>query len=202
MEDNSVSDSDSTQVRYCDVCGKETDRRPDGRCKLCMKAYLYEWRKKNPAKLRAINDKWGAANKQKVTDAEKALYARKRGEKILYAKAYYEANKEALKPKKAEWQKNNMDKIVVYCSRRRARKLNNGGELSADIHAKLLVMQKGKCACCGQPLNGKYHLDHIMPLALGGTNSDDNVQLLHPICNNQKAAKHPVDFMQERGFLL
>lgn len=197
-----MSNSDSTQLRYCDVCGKDTERRQDGRCKVCMKAYLYEWRRKNPAKLRAINDKWSEANKQKVIEYGKALYLRKREEKILYAKTYYEGNKEALKPKKAEWQRNNMDKIVVYCSRRRAKKLSNGGELSADIHAKLLVLQKGKCACCGQLLNGKYHLDHIMPLALGGTNSDDNVQLLHPRCNCQKSSKHPVDFMQERGFLL
>jgi len=28
------------------------------------------------------------------------------------------------------------------------------------------------------------------------------MQLLNAICNLQKHAKHPVDFMQERGFLL
>lgn len=45
-------------------------------------------------------------------------------------------------------------------------------------------------------------MDHIMPLALGGTNTDDNIQLLCPTCNRSKHAKHPVDFMQQRGFLL
>lgn len=40
-----------------------------------------------------------------------------------------------------------------------------------------------------------------MPIARGGSNTDDNVQLLCPACNLKKSAKHPVDFMQERGFL-
>lgn len=56
--------------------------------------------------------------------------------------------------------------------------------------------------CCGLPLGDNYHIDHIMPLALGGSNTDDNIQLLRQRCNNQKCAKHPVDFMQSRGFLL
>jgi len=41
-----------------------------------------------------------------------------------------------------------------------------------------------------------------MPLALGGANADDNIQLLRSTCNQQKHAKHPVDFMQQKGFLL
>lgn len=34
------------------------------------------------------------------------------------------------------------------------------------------------------------------------TNTDDNIQLLRKLCNHKKGTKHPVDFMQERGFLL
>lgn len=39
-------------------------------------------------------------------------------------------------------------------------------------------------------------------IALGGTNTDDNVQLLRAECNNFKRAKHPADFMRQRGFLI
>jgi 5-methylcytosine-specific restriction endonuclease McrA len=81
-------------------------------------------------------------------------------------------------------------------------KKETGGKLSSKLAARLFVLQKGKCACCLQPLGDDYHIDHIMPLALGGTNTDDNIQLLRAKCNLQKNAKHPVDFMQQRGFLL
>lgn len=60
----------------------------------------------------------------------------------------------------------------------------------------------GKCPCCKQPLGDEFHLDHVIPLALGGPNTDDNMQLLRKTCNLQKSAKHPVQYMQERGFLL
>jgi 5-methylcytosine-specific restriction endonuclease McrA len=63
-------------------------------------------------------------------------------------------------------------------------------------------LQKSKCACCGKSLKHSYHLDHIMPIALGGTNTDDNVQLLTPSCNLRKSAKHPDDWARENGRLL
>jgi len=83
-----------------------------------------------------------------------------------------------------------------------AKKRANGGYLSIGIIKKLFALQKGKCACCGIPLGDDYHLDHIMPISLGGKNNDWNVQLLRKLCNLQKQNKHPVEFMQSRGFLL
>ena len=65
-----------------------------------------------------------------------------------------------------------------------------------------MVLQKGLCPCCRKPLGNDYHMDHIIPLALGGSNGDNNIQLLRSECNLEKQAKHPVDFMQSRGFLL
>jgi 5-methylcytosine-specific restriction endonuclease McrA len=41
-----------------------------------------------------------------------------------------------------------------------------------------------------------------MPLKAGGTNDILNIQLLCKPCNLSKGAKHPIDFMQQRGFLL
>lgn len=197
-----MSEIDSTPPRYCNVCQCETERTKEGRCKPCKRAYLMRWRKENPDKLRIINDRWEAKNTQRVKDAERKRYLRLRSEKIAYAAAYYEKNKEALKPKKAEWQRKNLEKCLISDQKRRAIKANSKGVVSVGLRDKLFKLQRGKCACCGEPLGKNYHMDHIMPLALGGTNTDDNIQLLRQICNNQKHAKHPVDFMQQRGFLL
>jgi 5-methylcytosine-specific restriction endonuclease McrA len=91
----------------------------------------------------------------------------------------------------------------VYQQNRRKRAVAAGGKLSPNIRHKLIGLQRGKCACCRADLKKiKMNLDHIMPLALGGAHSDENVQLLCQPCNNQKYSKHPVDFMQEKGFLL
>ena len=74
--------------------------------------------------------------------------------------------------------------------------------LKYRIVQALLTLQRGKCAACGHLLAGDYHIDHIVPIALGGSNRDDNVQLLHSGCNLRKAARHPVEFMQSLGMLL
>lgn len=73
---------------------------------------------------------------------------------------------------------------------------------SKGLAERLFRLQRGKCACCKKPLGSDYHLDHIMPLALGGVNEDSNIQLLRAKCNMQKHTVHPVEFMQQRGFLL
>lgn len=47
-----------------------------------------------------------------------------------------------------------------------------------------------------------YPVELFIPLWMGGANTDENMQLLRAVCNMQKSAKHPIDFMQSRGFLL
>lgn len=85
---------------------------------------------------------------------------------------------------------------------KRAKIRENGGRLSPGLAKTLFSLQKGKCACCGLPLGNDFHLDHIIPSALGGANEDWNIQLLRRKCNMSKGAKHPLVFMQGKGFLL
>lgn len=42
----------------------------------------------------------------------------------------------------------------------------------------------------------------IVPLAKGGSDGPENIQLLCAPCNRRKSAKDPIVFMQENGFLL
>ncbi|UIF90885.1 HNH endonuclease [Cupriavidus sp. UYPR2.512] len=113
------------------------------------------------------------------------------------------ANPDLAREQSRAWFAANPDKRAEYEHNRRARKRQNGGKLSPGIKKKLFDLQGGHCACCREKFKiSDMHLDHIIPLALGGENSDDNAQLLCKPCNQSKYAKHPIDFMQERGFLL
>ena len=109
-----------------------------------------------------------------------------------YNAAWIAANPERYKARTVAWRKANLETRRVICQNYRARKRTNGGALSKDLAIKLLKLQKGKCPCCQQPLG----------IALGGSNTDENIQLLRNFCNKQKHAKHPIDFMQQKGFLL
>lgn len=58
--------------------------------------------------------------------------------------------------------------------------------ISQDL--KLLVWQRdaGRCVECGSHEELEY--DHVIPLAMGGSNTDRNLQLLCAVCNRRKGA--------------
>lgn len=196
------------ETKACSKCGEEkatTEFGKDTRCldllrsecKSCAKAATAAWRAAHPEKAKAANAKWRAANQDKARVANAA---------------WQKANPEKLQSCRAKWRESNPDYCAKYRAanpeakriidqNRRARKRAAGGKLSSGLAVRLFDLQKGKCACCKRPLGDDYHLDHIMPIVLGGTNTDDNMQLLRAECNLQKHAKHPVAFMQQRGFL-
>ena len=76
---------------------------------------------------------------------------------------------------------------------RRARKLQQLGIVSPGIERSLLDLQRNRCAApnCGKELGSTWHLDHVMPLSLGGLHDDANLQILCAPCNLRKGAKHP-----------
>lgn len=57
---------------------------------------------------------------------------------------------------------------------------------------------KGRCAICGQfiPYN-EFTVDHIIPLAKGGTNSEENLQCACKVCNLIKQDILPQDLMEK-----
>jgi len=202
---NPIPTSDEQTVKPCRKCGA-VDRTKSGACRSCQKQAVLRYQRSNPDRVKATAKKYYDKNKCKRVAAAYA-WNRQNPDKFKKNEAKWrEKNKDYIRIKAKEWQLKNPEKVKHMRIRgdhnRRTRLLSNGGELSSGIVKKLLNAQKGKCACCGKSLKGGYHLDHIIPLALGGKNSDDNVQLLTPKCNLKKGAKHPIDYMQSKGFLL
>ena len=137
------------------------------------KSHTAKWRAANPEKWRQSNRKSKQANQQKYTDKQRADYAL------------------------------NPEKYRVVERRRRA--LAKG---SAETHTPqdlvdIFAAQGGRCAYCRADLKRhKKHVDHIIPLARGGSNGRANLQYLCQPCNQSKSARDPVAFAQSIGLLL
>ena len=180
-------------MKTCAKCGEtkplfEFHAKPNSQdgmrasCKICWNAANKDWKKLNTDHVKSYQAKYRLENAQK-----------KKASQI----SWREKNREKENAQRRE----NPEKYRIHTHNRRAL-LKSLGKLTPGISIKLFELQKGKCACCKKPLGTDYHMDHIIPLALGGTNTDENIQLLRAKCNKQKGAKHPIDFMQQRGFLL
>lgn len=209
-----MAEQDSRAYRPCVKCG-EADRYKSGYCRPCAIAISAAWRTANPEKAKAVSDAYRAANLEKEKVRYAACRAANADKRRMAQAARRAADPERERAIKASWRAANPEKGKAYRQsaqeidarrirrhNREARKRDNGGTLSKGLSEKLFKLQKGRCACCGLSLGDGYHMDHIMPIALGGPNTDGNIQLLRQRCNNQKCAKHPIDFMQSRGFLL
>lgn len=189
-------------VKYigpCKKCGS-SDTRSDGTCRPCSNAYSKEYYKANKEKLLSASKAWAEMNRDRSREIKKKWADANKVKQRECIYKWKNANSERFKEKRKEWEKNNKNVLRIYCLNRR-RKIANG-KLSKTIVDDLMLKQNGRCPACRELLNEDYHLDHIMPIALGGKNEDSNIQLLHSRCNMKKNAKHPVDFMQSNGYLI
>lgn len=129
-------------------------------------------------------------------------YAAKKYTELKADPVKYEDHREYRKKKLRDWFEKNKDYAKLKWHERRARIKGNGGSHTSNDIQEILESQKHKCVACGVSIKSKRHIDHIIPLSKGGTNDKTNIQLLCPSCNIAKKDKHPIDFMQSKGFLL
>lgn len=137
------------------------------------RSHSQKWREANPDAWRESNRRSKQANQQKYTDRQRADYAL------------------------------NPEKYRTVERRRRAQIKGGGGTHTAADLEKIFAAQGGRCAYCRADLKRKKkHVDHIKPLAKGGSNGRANLQYLCAPCNHTKSARDPIDFAQSIGLLL
>ena len=190
---------------------KRVSRSKDGlksQCRVCHQGYSDEWATRHPEKREEISRRSKAKHRVKG---------------LATARAWKKDNKDKVRANRALWKKNNPDRfdaimrrgrkawkqrhpeaLLADSAKRRAMKRNARVSFSEDEILLLFKRQKGRCAnpWCRTKLAKRYHRDHITPLAAGGSNFIENIQLLCALCNTRKGAKDPVKHMQENGYLI
>jgi 5-methylcytosine-specific restriction endonuclease McrA len=59
------------------------------------------------------------------------------------------------------------------------------------LRERVIERDAGVCGLCGDPIpeGDAIHIDHILPVAHGGTNTLSNLQTAHATCNLRKGAR-------------
>lgn len=146
-------------------------------CKDCRRVVGSCWYKANTEKVNEKNRRWNEANKEKVAQA---------------ASRWVAQNPEKARANAREWQARNPEKMKaarrLQSVRRRALNRGAAGSFTVIEWNNLCVHYGNKCLSCGA-IDKPLTIDHVVPLAKGGSNSIENIQPLCQHCNNVKRTK-------------
>lgn len=171
-------------------------------CKTCFNKRQKQYKNANREQIIERSKQYRNSNREQIREHQNKYRHANKKQIIERNKQYRDSNRRLISERNKQYRKANPLKICIHSRNRKARKLNApGSHTEADI-AQLLILQKTKCAVCHCSIKNGYHVDHVIPLAKGGSNDKLNLQLLCPPCNLSKNAKDPIHFMQQRGFLL
>lgn len=207
----------SRMNKQCRRCGtwkpgedfRKASNRPDGLysyCKACHNAESRLYKQRNKEKIRQKSAEYNERNRERV-QAQKADYRQRNADKIrayhqkryqeqketINARnlAWYQQNKGRARRNGLSWRRRNPAKAAAIMHRRRSREYGNGGSYTATEWATLCQHYGNYCLCCGG--EGRLTPDHVLPLAMGGSNDISNIQPLCLTCNIAKGARH-VDY--------
>jgi 5-methylcytosine-specific restriction endonuclease McrA len=167
------------------------------------------WRTENPEKESSRKHRWRASN-QHVQDAATRRWRENNAEqRAETSRLWRERNKDRHDEATKRWRANNPERQketarlhksrleyrVRHAERQRARRAQ--GYIPLDEYLAWLDAQPRTCFYCDGDCASEYHIDHFVPLALGGWHALSNLTVACPGCNLRKGAKDPLDFMQE-----
>lgn len=139
---------------------------------------------------------WHKANRERILAEWKAKQTpESRAEAARRAREWARLNPERRVHGHRQWYLSNPDRAAATNLRRRARRRS----VPADTVSleELLQEQQGYCYLCTARINLDLQypdpmsasIDHVVPLARGGTGLRDNLRAVHLICNRQKGIK-------------
>lgn len=144
-------------------------------------------------------------NRDQILIDQNRNYRENNDSRRAWQRSYYKKNKDRIQASNKRWAENNPEAAAAASHKVRARRRAADGTFNRNDVVRLMRLQQMKCASCFSDFRksgkNRYHVDHIVPLARGGTNWPENIQLLCPGCNLRKSARDPYEFAASIGRL-
>ena len=189
----------------CKKCQSEAHAKyrnqPNYRAKATVLARI--WRQNHPEKQRVAGAKYRTAHPERVKAAKKRWaterYDVKYAAECRWAKEnpdkkraqgqrQYQKYRDKIRARHAAWEKANPLKCALRRHRRRAR-LHAANGFATETQVIARIEYYGElCYLCGKKWEA---IDHVIPLARGGTNWPANLRPICKSCNSRKGTKKP-----------
>lgn len=180
----------------------------DNYCSACKSAILKEWRVANPEKakahstrqrqeikndpmqsqqMRQYHQAYYQKHKERYAKQHKRRYAVHRDQILEGHRSRYKANRDRYLSISRAYRLANPHKTKVWSLRHWTRKKNAEGSHTPEEWKALCEWFGNKCLACGSA--ERLTIDHVVPLARGGTDYISNIQPLCHSCNCSKQDK-------------
>ena len=168
---------------------------PCDACKQARKEWAAVHYQKNKTKINAKYKKYYEANKEKIKE---------------YLREYNKENNEKLTAQKREYYQKNKDAHQAAMRRREIAK--RGTRVEKYTTQDVLDKWGTSCHICNEeidltaPRSPRFkgwqrglHLDHVVPVSKGGTDTLDNVKPSHALCNLNKFTSNIDELLAEKN---
>jgi 5-methylcytosine-specific restriction endonuclease McrA len=175
------------EVKLCIECGV-APRGKNSYCKECDAQRARGYYQRHKAERQEYHQK--RYQKAKTKKKRQARYQATAEQRKAASKKYYEEHRE----ERLEYFKSERGKAVNKSAalRRKARMLAQTEPSSPRWNrAQIIERDRSICYWCGQQVPPEdLHLDHINPIAKGGSDSAENVAVTHKLCNLTRPRKY------------
>jgi 5-methylcytosine-specific restriction endonuclease McrA len=138
--------------------------------------------------------RWQKKNEAHCLVYRKQYRAAHRSEHAAQMRHWREANPDEYRAAKDRYAQRHPDMLRASWRRRRCRKRNAPGSHTGHDVVAQHKRQRGRCYWCQTKVGAEYHVDHVTPLVLGGSNGPENLVIACARCNLSKQARSPMDF--------
>ena len=169
-------------MKKCSACHQVKDlgsfnkdrSRKDGhthRCGDCNRERQRRYDAANRDEILAKKRQYHEANRDEISERQRQYYEANRDELLEQKRQYYEANPDKVRERKSKWRANQAGSVH--------QRWTKDESIPGD-----------QCYWCGS--HDVKHMDHIMPIALGGPAEPYNEAMTCVSCNTSKKNKHPL----------
>ncbi len=145
---------------------------------------------------KARRREWRRTSKDEINAYRRATLRAQGAKRNAIVQRWYDSPKG-----KAWWAAYAETKRAIVRNRRAKQRASEGQHTAADI-ADILRLQRGRCAYCRKPVGKGLHVDHIIPVAQGGSNDRRNLQITCAACNMSKNRSDPIAYATRIGRLI
>lgn len=190
-------ENEGKDMKTCSKCKVEKEKswfykdksRVDGLsyiCKECDKKKSKDWASKDGSseKRRQSEKRRYWANPERFREKNRKFRSENQDSIRLYRKRYYAENREDQLAKSKIYRKENPGYFAAATRKRKAMQLNQTPDMNKAELAEIESMY-----LYNQIMPGKWHVDHIQPLAEGGLHHPSNLQILSEHDNCSKGAR-------------